>query len=141
MELSLAWARVDVDAPPVVELSRAGAMLATERERAASALASVQALPFVRDPPGVELLARGEYTARHGGDCLRLAPLVVVVASRLGVVGDVLWLRVDDAAEDHVAARLFVDGSWWWAEATIRGARLGENPWEAKARTGARGGL
>lgn len=142
LERALYLARWDIDSPELEALARPAAEFATEQGRAAAVLASVQALPFVRDAAG-EWIARGAYTAVHGGDCLRLAPLLVAVAQRAGLRGELLWLRPDDPAvtEDHATARLWVDDSWWWAEATIKGARLGENPWAASERVGEKGGL
>lgn len=133
VDAALWLARIDTLAPDVVALARWAEPFAGSEARARAALLAVQSRPFTRDPPG-EWLARGRVTAARGGDCLRLAPLVVVVAESVGVPGEVLWLSIPDAAEDHVTARLWVGDRWQWAEPTVRGARLGESPFAARDR-------
>lgn len=140
LEAALWLARLDARTPAVERLVRLCEPFADATARARAAMLAVQALPYVHDPPG-EWLARGAYTAAWGGDCLRLAPLVVAVAECAGVPGEVLWLTQPSAMQDHVTARLCPAGVWRWAETTIRGAHLGESPYAAADRLRDRGGL
>lgn len=140
VETALWLARIDAQTPGVRRLVDLCTPIAGAEGRARAALLAVQSLPYVVDPIG-EWLARGSYTAAHGGDCLRLAPLLVAVAECAGVPGEVLWLAQPSALQDHVTARLRPDGAWLWAETTIRGARLGESPYDAADRMHDRGGV
>lgn len=140
VDTALWLARIDAQSPPVRRLVALCEPIASAAGRARAALLAVQSLPYVVDPIG-EWLARGRYVATYGGDCLRLAPLLVAVAECTGVAGEVLWLGQPSALQDHVTARLCPDGTWLWAETTIRGARLGESPYAAADRIHDRGGL
>lgn len=134
---ALAYGWRGADSAPVVELvSRC--LRAPVEARAACALATVQALPYRDDPPGVDEVQSADVTAVEGGDCEDLAALLVVLWEILGVRGRVVWLSQPGAVQDHVTAQAFVAGGWAWGEPTIEGARLGESPYQAAARLGVR---
>jgi transglutaminase-like putative cysteine protease len=109
---------------------------ACDLDAAACALAAAQAVPYVPDPPG-EWFQPVAYTLAHGGDCEDLAALVVALARALGLPARVVWMEEDPRLPlNHVSAQIFARGVWLWAEATVPGARLGEEPHAAVARTG-----
>jgi transglutaminase-like putative cysteine protease len=115
-----------------------GEGLNTETERAVAVLNYVQNLGYIPDPPG-EWYQSGLYTiASRGkaGDCEDLAVLTVALLRLLGIDAWVWWLFQPGAALNHVTARANVDGKTQWAESSVRGAMLGENPYRAAARTG-----
>lgn len=132
--LRLAWSTV-TDSAVVALLMPA--LRGSSTERASALLASIQALPYVPDPPGVERLQTSAETAREGGDCEDKAALFAVLARAAGLPAEVIWFSQPSLAKDHVTARVRVDGAWLWAETTIP-ARLGEHPYEAAARLGLR---
>lgn len=140
MREALRLARADARDPAVLRLVGYVLPIAAPCGRARAALLMVQALPYVPDPAG-EWLQPGAYTATRGGDCEDLASLLVVVAESAGVPGELLWLAQETSIRDHVTTRLLCDGRWQWAEATLRGAMLGESPYVASSRLMERGGL
>lgn len=115
-------------------------------ERAAEVLARAQRrVRFLPDPgerAGVELYRTARETIAAGeGDCDDAAPLLVAVFRALGYRARLVAMRSPRQAAQgpyprHVSAQVSVDGgrSWWWAEPTVRGARLGEHPYAAAAR-------
>jgi transglutaminase-like putative cysteine protease len=122
---------------------------APRRELAARALRLVQALPYVPDPAGEEWFQPVDWTLRHGGDCEDLASALVAVAGAAGVPARLVWIDQPGQKLNHVSAQLWVlerdpveDGDprphdgWAWAEASVRGAALAEDPYRAAKRTG-----
>lgn len=106
------------------------------RERAAAVLRRAQAAGFVADPPGCDAYAPVAHTLAHGGDCDDLTPLVMALGTLTGFGARVAYLSQPDEPQDHVTGMLLVDGEWLWAEPSVRGARLGEHPYDAARRTG-----
>jgi len=98
----------------------------------------VQQLGYVDDPPGdwyqgtlytISAGARG-----HAGDCEDLAAELVVLLRLNGIPAWMWWVFQDGAALNHVTTRTKIDGTDFWAEASIEGAELGENPYHAARR-------
>ena len=109
-----------------------------ERAVAAATLRWVQRLGYVDDPPGdwyqgtlytISAEARG-----HAGDCEDLATELVVLLRLNGMPAWTWWVFQDGAALNHVTTRTKIDGTDLWAEASIDGAELGENPYHAARR-------
>lgn len=104
---------------------------------ALEALRVVQSLPYVPGPAGQEWCQSADYTARHGGECKALSVLYAAVARRLGLRVEPVWITQTGRDLNHVAARVRAGGvgrPWLWADASMRGAMLGESPYEAAAR-------
>lgn len=104
-----------------------------------------QSLPYVPDPShlnaaGKDLACDVAAVARIGGDCEDLACLVMACALALGLEARLVWL-VSGGDLDHVVAEVFDGVRWLWCEATIAGAVVGEHPYRAAARLGAREGI
>lgn len=104
-------------------------------DRAELALRVVQALPYRPDAEGPEDHVREpcEIIGR-GGDCDCLSALLVGILTALGLLAECRWLLQPRAEQDHVAARVWLGGAWWWAETTLAGAWLGEHPRDAARR-------
>lgn len=104
------------------------------REVVRAALALVQALPYVPDPDGVQLLRTAAETVRWGGDCEDLVKLLASMLTALGVRWRMVWMPQRDI--DHFTLEADPDGTgaWAWAETTIPTAGLGEDPRAAKQR-------
>ena len=105
-------------------------------------LLTVQGLPYVPDPPGARDLVRDPWeTSEIGGDCEDLAVLLGVYLTRLRVRWDLLWMHQGESGAplDHVTVQLRLDSQWFWADPTVRGARLGEHPYDAVERLGVDG--
>lgn len=107
-------------------------------------LAVVQALPFTRDPVGLDVYQALPLTISRGGDCEDKASLfvgavrVLADARGLPVRARCGWYARPDEREDHVVAvASFGGGDWQWCECSIAGARLGEHPAAAAERTAA----
>jgi hypothetical protein len=108
-----------------------------DRLRALQALREVQRLPYVPERSGTDCYQSVAYTATHGGECKALTTLLVAVLRRLGLAARVEWIMQPGKALNHVTAQVWLDGAWFWADPSIRGAMLGESPYEALDRTGA----
>lgn len=96
-----------------------------------------QGLGFRPDPPGPDVVADTQTTAREGGDCEDLSIALVSLALACGLPASVVWLdpMTSHSPQAHVAARVLVRGRWLWAEPTVP-ALLGEHPWRAAERLG-----
>lgn len=105
----------------------------TQRERATVALDLVQRMGFVPDPDGREVFQDVLCTVLAGGDCEDLAAALVTLLEALGVPARLVWFD-QPGALNHVTAVANIDGRDEWAEASIRGAVLGENPYAAATR-------
>lgn len=135
-------ARASIDDPAVL---RAAAKCARDsyEETARACMELVQALPYRPDRPGeADDLADPCNALRIGGDCEDLSVLLVALWAACGLAGRIIWLVQDGASQDHVTAEVFLASSglrvagWYYGEATVRGARLGEDPHKAAARLG-----
>lgn len=110
---------------------------------ALEALRTVQSLPYVHDPVGEEWLQTANFTMTggpngipHGGDCKDLSVLLVAIDRLLGLRAEPYWVTQNGQSINHVTARVWLDGKWFWEDGSIRGAMLGESPYEAEARLG-----
>lgn len=102
---------------------------------ASEALRVAQRAGYVRaDEP--EYFRPVAYTAVHGGDCEDLTPLLAAIATNLGIPWHIEWIDQPEQALNHVALKLRVDGAWLWADPSVCGARLGEDPYAAIERLG-----
>lgn len=104
---------------------------------AREALAQVHRLPYVADPPAEDCYRDVEMTARRGGECKALNVFLVALLLRLRVTAEVVWIMQPGRPLNHVSSIIWLDGLPLWADASIKGARLGESPYEALQRTGA----
>lgn len=105
---------------------------------AVEALRWVQSLGFRRvDVRGDGYLSMDE-TIAGGGDCKALSVLLVALLTALGYPARASWLDEPENAVDHVAVlvRLKPNSQFVWADPSIEGARLGENPHDAAFRLG-----
>lgn len=93
-------------------------------------LAYVQGLPF--QPEAVETFEDTWTTLELGGDCDDLVRALLATARSVG-----LGARPTIYPPAHVTAELWDGTRYRWAETTIAGARLGEDPRAALRRTGA----
>lgn len=148
-------AREDVSAPEVAAAADAITAAAHAvaccdarqmmRARVALALALVQSLPWFDDAGTAEVYQRARTTLARGGTCHDKSELLVALLLRLGIAtAKVVWVDQDDAPQNHVAVQLVVDGQWcyagqchsgWcYAETTVAGARVCEDPYDAERR-------
>lgn len=104
-----------------------------EAKLAAAALTEIQKLPFRPDPPG-EWFQEGTYTLDHGGDCEDLAVAVVTLARLLGLDAQIIWITQPGHDLNHVSAAMVLRGAWEWTDPSLRGARVGESPYDALKR-------
>jgi hypothetical protein len=115
------------------------------RARAAAALAFVQGLRWRDDAPHVERYQSVARTLREGGNCHDRSPVLVALLLALGVPNARnAWLTQHDAPRNHVIAQVELDGAvceagvcrkgWCWAETTVDGARVCEDPYDALRR-------
>lgn len=101
-----------------------------------AALRLAQRAGYQRDEAG-ELFQPVRYTIEHGGDCEDLAALFVALARALGLTAELIWIEQPDRPLDHVVAQVQIDGAWYWADASVCGAKVGESPYAAMDRLGA----
>ncbi len=109
-----------------------------QRMLALEALRAVQSLPYVPDRDGQEWFQSADYTLRHGGDCDDLVIALVALDRALGLRAEPYWITQHGQDINHVTSRVAIDGQWLWSEPSIRGAMLGESPYEAAQRTGSK---
>ncbi len=105
-----------------------------QRILATEALRAVQSVQYVSAPEGEEWMQRGDYTLQNGGECKALSVLLCAICRILGVKSEILWITQTGRPINHVAARIFLDGEWFWADGSVRGAMLGESPYDAIKR-------
>jgi len=108
-----------------------------ERIVALEALRLAHSVPYVAGPPGDDEFAPASWTLEHGGDCDRLGSMLAGLVCLCGLLSRVDWLTQPQQSLDHVAVEIALDKRWYWAEPSVRGAVLGETPYEAVARQGA----
>jgi transglutaminase-like putative cysteine protease len=100
-------------------------------------LRAVQSIPYVDPNHDKECLQRTDYTIANGGECKALSAVLVAVARLAGLQADPVWVTQTGLPMNHVTSVIYIDGIPEWADASVRGAALGENPWEAVSRLGA----
>lgn len=101
---------------------------------AQEALNAVHHLEYHPHPEG-EWFQPTEYTIIHGGNCEDLSTVLVALLLRLGVPAHVSWINQVDKPLNHVAVKINIgNNDWRWADPSIAGARVGEEPYEALAR-------
>lgn len=109
-----------------------------QRELARSALEYVQrSIAFEIDPPGPDLVfSPAETLARRRADCEDLSILLGSIARALGVPFRIVWIDRGETGyrQSHVTTELYVDGGWLYAEPSVPGAALGEEPIAAARR-------
>lgn len=100
------------------------------------ALSLAQSKGYVPDPDDgrVEQFQPVAWTWTHGGDCEDLAALLRALAGYVGVLSRFALQPYEGQPIDHETAQVFVAHQWIWADASIPGARLGEEPGAAAAR-------
>lgn len=103
-------------------------------EQARALLAYVHTRPYFAHPPDVEEFKPVTLTIDEGGNCEDLGPLYVALARASGLVAQLVWINQHDAPLNHVSAQVWLDGQWHWAEPSVAGAQLGEDPYAAAAR-------
>lgn len=131
----------DAASPPLRAL--AARLPARPRERAGLALLLAQRAPFTADPSG-EWFQSAPWTVAHGGDCDDHAEFFVALARAAGLRARVVHLPQPTAQEDHWTAQVSFDPAevpdalarWEWAEPSVVGAVLGEDPYLAADRLG-----
>ena len=101
---------------------------------ASACLAAVHAYPYVSHPDGVEQFQPVAWTLRHGGNCEDLSCLYAVLARRAGLPCRLVWINQPGARLNHVIPQVHLYGDWYWAESSIAGAMLGEDPYDAATR-------
>lgn len=129
-----AFAQDAIDAPEVAAAA-ARCRRATPARTAAACLDLVQALPYYPDPPGVDdWIGHPCHVLTVGGDCEDLATLLIALWATCGLTGRLQWIT-QGGEQDHVTAQVQLPGlGWLWGEPTVRGARLGEDPYAAAKR-------
>lgn len=140
-------ARASIDDPAIVRAAAKCSRNSYE-QTARACMELVQKLPYRPDRPGeADDLAAPCNALRIGGDCEDLSVLLVALWAAAGLAGRIIWLVQDGATQDHVTAEVFLAASgqrsagWYFGEATVRGARLGEAPHKAAARLGVGRGM
>ncbi len=103
---------------------------------AALALAETQALPYVAPPDGQQWFQPVTQTEATGGDCGNLAANLVARLRALGLTAQVIWITQTGQRVNHVTVAVWLGGEWRWAEPSIKGAALGESPYDAVRRVG-----
>lgn len=99
-------------------------------------LSTVQLLPYVPDAsPGVDDVCDPAVILSRGGDCEDRAALFAALARAAGYRAELVW-QSQEADQDHVTVRVWIDGAWRWADPTVPGAAIGEEPHDAARRTG-----
>lgn len=130
--IGAAWLRATLPRDLVADLLRQSC-----EERARWALTRAQRIVYTPDPDGgrVEQFSPVQWTVAHlQGDCEDSASALRAYATVAGVLSRFALQPYADAPIDHETAMVFCDGRWLWADASIPGARLGEEPGAAAAR-------
>ena len=100
-------------------------------------LRAVQSLEYVPNTAREEWLQSVGRTLRtRRGECKALSTTLVALYRALGLRPRVVWVDQPGAPLNHVTAKVWIDGGWLWAEPSVRGAMLGESPYDALARAG-----
>lgn len=108
------------------------------RTLAANILAWVhEHIGYADDPPGEEWYQGPYWTMAMGGDCEDLAVVLVALLLAAGLQARVKWQDQPGQALNHVTVLVMLpEGvpTWVWADPTVRGAQLGEEPHAAAQR-------
>lgn len=100
-------------------------------------LRAVQSLPYCKNPPGEEWMQCADYTINNCGDCKALSILFAAVARVCGFRAEPYWVTQTGQEINHVTGRVWIDRKDpFLADGSIRGAMLGESPYEAEPRLG-----
>lgn len=102
----------------------------------------VQQLPFIENPLDKDIYIPVKDTVRMGGDCKAKTALLLSGLWSRGIRAQALWVNQNGFPINHVFAALTFDppeisdedASWILADASIRGALLGESPYDAAKR-------
>ncbi len=113
---------------------RALAVSANVEQNIVRLLIAVQDLPYV--PDDGDTYQGVEYTLAYGGDCEDLDTLLGAAMLILNVPANLVYLEQPGAPQDHMTVTVEVRGQFCYAETTIPGARLCEDPYAAVARLG-----
>lgn len=97
-------------------------------------LDAVHNFPYVPHPEGIEQFQPVSWTLQYGGNCEDLSCLYAVLARNVGLPCRLVWINQPKAKLNHVAPQVFIYGDWYWAESSINGAMMGEDPYVAAAR-------
>lgn len=97
-------------------------------EKAAAVLRYIQDhVPYRQDKEG-EWYAGPVWTLQNGGDCTTMAPVLVAMLAAMGVPSQLVWINQPGFQMNHFACRVLLNGRLFWADPSLRGARLGEAP-------------
>ena len=103
-------------------------------------LRAAQSVAYVAERSGRDCYQGVAWTIAHGGECKAKTVLFVALCRAVGLKACPIWLTQTGASLNHVLALVWVDGPGskpLWADASIRGAMLGESPYEAVPRLNA----
>jgi len=103
---------------------------------ALEALRAVQSLPYVPCPVGVDCYQPVAYTLAHGGECKALVATLLALERVLGLRADPYWITQKGQDINHMTSFVWLDGQELWSDPSIRGAMLGESPYQATRRLG-----
>lgn len=133
-----------IDGAVSPEVQRFAARVADNARRsggslAAGALAAIQnEIGYEPDPPGPDrVFSPVEVLTLRRADCEDLSILLCSVLRALGVAWRIIWLDRSSTGypQSHVTVEVDEGNGWQYAEASIPGARLGEEPMAAAARS------
>lgn len=97
-------------------------------EGAAAVLRWIQDNVQYRQDKEGEWYAGPVWTLRNGGDCTTMAPVLVAMLAATGVPSQLVWINQPGFQMNHFACRVLLNGRLYWADPSLRGARLGEEP-------------
>lgn len=101
---------------------------AVDADRAADILRWIQHnVPYRADKEG-EWYAGPVWTLNNGGDCTTLAPVLVAMLAAAGIASQLVWINQPGFQMNHFASRVLLNGQLYWADPSLKGARLGERP-------------
>jgi hypothetical protein len=104
---------------------------------AMEALRAAQTPQYIDNDGDQEWMQQASYTMANGGECKAMSVLFVALCTILGLNAQIVWITQTGKMLNHVTAIVYLDGKWMWADASIRGAMLGESPYHAVDRLGA----
>lgn len=100
--------------------------------------AHVRYVPAPQNDRGDDWFCDPRAVLDRGGDCDQLAALLATLLETAGETTLILWVGQPENDQDHVTVVVWLRGAWRWCEPCVPGARVGEDPWDAAERTGAR---
>lgn len=103
---------------------------------ASEAFRYAQSVPYVPNLNGRDCYQPASWTLVHGGECKALSVLFIALCCVVGLEAEPYWITQTGASLNHVFARVWIDGVWFWADPSLRQAQLGESPYEVLERTG-----